>query len=222
MLWLRADDLSGAAGSPVASWPANIGPAAAQSNPDRQPTLAKLGERAAVRFNGIDDMLEAKLNINPSAHPSLTIVAVFSSDTNAPSPLRKVYGHDDGDWDRAAGLDDRAENGLNYTAFAGPVAQVVGYFELKKDTAYLTVDQFGAGKFDGWVNGHHAIQGQPTTAQGDGLATFFIGGHGTVFSELWQGTIAELLAFDGVLSDPQRVALEDFLGRKYALTIARP
>ena len=222
LLWLRADSMSGAAGSPVASWPANPGPAAAQSDPARQPTLAKLGERAAVRFDGVDDMLEANLNINPSAHARLTIVAVFSSDTNVPSPLRKLYGADDGDWDRAVGLDDRAVNGRNYTVFAGPDQEVAGYFDLNNDTAYLTVDQFGAGTFDGWVNGHHALQNQATNPQGDGLPTFFVGGTGTIFSEPWKGTVAELLAFDGVLSDPQRAALEDFLGRKYALTIVRP
>jgi hypothetical protein len=221
LLWLRADSLSGAAGSPVASWPANPGPAAAQSDPARQPMLAKLGGRAAVRFDGVDDMLEAKLNVNPSIHKRLTIVAVFSSETDGHSPLRKLYGNDDGDWDRAAGLDDRAQNGLNYTVFAGPLAQEVGYFDLKKGSAYLTVDQFGASTFDGWVNGHHVLQNQ-TTTHGDGLPTFFIGGTGTVFSEPWQGTVGELLAFDGVLSDSQRAALEDFLGRKYALTIDRP
>ena len=221
LLWLRADSLSGAAGSPVASWPANPGPAAAQSDPARQPMLAKLGGRAAVHFDGVDDILEADLNVNPSNRKQLTIVAVFSSDTDLHSPLRKLYGHDDGDYDRAAGLDDRAQNGLNYTVFAGPVGEVVGYFDLKKGSAYLTVDQFDASTFDGWVNGHHALQNQ-TTTHGDGLPTFFIGGHGTVFSEPWQGTVGELLAFDGVLSDSQRAALEDFLGRKYALTIDRP
>jgi hypothetical protein len=65
-------------------------------------------------------------------------------------------------------------------------------------------------------------QNQTTKPQADGLPTFFVGGTGTAFSEPWEGTVAELLAFDGVLSDAQRVALEDFLGRKYALTIARP
>lgn len=218
LLWLRADGLSGAAGSPVANWPADRGPGAAQSDRARQPTLAELGGRAAVRFDGVDDVLEANLNINPSAHPRLTIVAVFSSDVNAKSPLRKLYGADDGGYDRAVGLDDRAENGRNYTVFGGEGVGDAGYFNLSGGTPYLTVDQFGVGAFDGWVNGHHVLQNQ-TTTHGDGLATFFIGGTGTVFSEPWKGTIAELLAFDGVLSDSQREALEDFLGRKYTLVI---
>jgi hypothetical protein len=84
------------------------------------------------------------------------------------------------------------------------------------------VDQFVAGSFDGWVNGHHALLNQRTNAQGDGLRTFFVGGTGTVFSEPWEGTVAELLAFDSVLLEPQRAALEDFLGRKYVLTVVRP
>jgi hypothetical protein len=221
LLWLRADSLSGATGSPVASWPADAGPDAAQSKPELQPTLAELRGRAAVRFDGVDDVLEANLSINPSAHPRLTIVAVFSSDVDAMTPLRKLYGADDGGYDRAVGLDNRAQNGRNYTVFGGEPLGDVGYFDLSAGGAYLTVDQFGAGAFDGWVNGRHVLRNQPTNHR-DGLSTFFIGGTGTVFSEPWQGTVAELLAFDGALSDAQREALQEFLGRKYTLVIVNP
>ena len=220
LLWLPADSLTGAPGSPVASWPANAGPDAAQSNRARQPTLAELRGRAAVHFDGFDDVLEADLSINPSAHPNLSIVALFSSDVDAKTPLRKLYGADDGGYDRAVGLDDRAANGQNYTVFGGDRGDV-GYFDLGAGGEYLTVDQFGVGTFNGWVNGYHVIQNQATD-HGDGLPTFFIGGTGTVFSEPWKGTVAELLVFDGVLSDSQREALEDFLGRKYAFVIDRP
>ena len=218
LLWLRADSVSGAPGSPVVGWPASIGPDAVQSNPAHQPTLSALRGRAAIRFDGEDDVLEANLNINPSAHPRLTIVAVFSSDVDAGRPLRKLYGADDGGYDRAVGLDDRAQNGRNYTLFGGEAVGDVGYFDLSSGGSYLTVDQFDVGVFDGWVSGRHVLQNQSTDHR-DGLPTFFIGGTGTVFSEPWKGTIAELLAFDGVLSDSQREALEDFLGRKYTLVI---
>jgi hypothetical protein len=218
LLWLRADTVSGVSGSPVVGWPASVGPDAVQSNPALQPKLSALRGRAAVQFDGDDDVLEANLNINPSAHPRLTIVAVFSSDVDTGRPLRKLYGADDGGYDRAAGLDDRAENGQNYTVFGGDGPDDVGYFDLSAGGSYLTVDQFGFGVFNGWVSGRHVRKDQPTN-HGDGLATFFIGGTGTVFSEPWKGTIAELLAFDGVLKDSQREALEDFLGRKYTLVI---
>jgi hypothetical protein len=221
LLWLPADSLSGAPGSPVASWPANAGPDAAQSNRARQPTLAELRGRAAVHFDGVDDVLESGLNISPSAHPELTIVALFSSDVDAMTPLRKLYGADDGGYDRAVGLDDRAANGRNYTVFGGDPLGDVGYFDLSAGQEYLTVDLFGVDTFNGWVNGDHVVR-DLATDHGDGLPTFFIGGTGTVFSEPWKGTVAELLVFDGVLSDSQREALEDFLGRKYAFVIDRP
>jgi hypothetical protein len=221
LLWLPADKLSGAAGSRVASWPAQAGPHAAQQRPARQPMLAEFRGRAAVHFDGINDVLEADLNIGPSAHPNLTIVTLFSSDVDAMTPLRKLYGADDGGFDRAVGLDDRAENGRNYTVFGGDSVGDVGYFDLNAEAEYLTVDQFGVDAFNGWVNGQYVLQNQPTS-HGDGLPTFFIGGTGTVFSEPWKGTIAELLVFDGLLSDSQREALEDFLGRKYSFAIDRP
>lgn len=218
LLWLRADTVSGAPGTPVVGWPATVGPDAVQPNPAQQPRLSALRGRAAVRFDGVDDVLESSLDINPSVHPKLTIVAVFSSDVDAGRPLRKLYGADDGGYDRTAGLDDRAENGKNYTVFGGEGPDDVGYFDLSAGGSYLTVDEFGVGVFNGWVSGRHVLQDQPTN-HGDGLSTFFIGGTGTVFSEPWKGTIGELLAFDGALSDSQREALEDFLGRKYTLVI---
>jgi len=218
LLWLRGDTVSGAPGSPVAGWQASVGPDAVQSDPAHQPTVSALRGREAIRFDGVDDVLESDLNINPSAHPRLTIVAVFSSDVDAMTPLRKLYGADDGGYDRAVGLDNRAQNGRNYTVFGGDGPDDVGYFDLSAGGSYLTVDQFGVGVFNGWVSGRHVLQDQPTN-HGDGLSTFFVGGTGTVFSEPWKGTIAELLAFDGVLMDSQREALEDFLGRKYTLVI---
>src|SRR5262245_31118107 len=54
LLWLRADSLSGTAGSPIARWPAVAGPDAVQHDPANQPTLGELRGRPAVRFDGID------------------------------------------------------------------------------------------------------------------------------------------------------------------------
>jgi hypothetical protein len=155
-------------------------------------------------------------------------VSVFSSDVEASAPLRKLYGSDDGDFDRAAGLDDRALSGRNYTVFGGPDSGgsgVIGYFHLVANDAYVTVDQFGPATFNGWVQGLHAVVNVPTTS-GEGPATFFIGGiypYDSAFGqEPWQGELAEMLIFGGTLPDAQRMALEDFLARKYDIDLFRP
>jgi hypothetical protein len=48
----------------------------------------------------------------------------------------------------------------------------------------------------------HVLRNKATD-HGEGPSTCYIGGTGTVVSEPWQGTVADLVTFDGVLSDGQ-------------------
>src|SRR5215813_218381 len=125
-LWLVADDVH--AGK-LASWAnsAVAGVTATASKPEEQPEVfAKmLNGHNVVRFDGEQNMLMTNIDISPARMPEATIFAAFSSKTDAKAPLRKLYGDDNGGYDRAAGLDNRAEN-HNYTVFAGS-ATVLGY-----------------------------------------------------------------------------------------------
>ncbi len=135
----------------VSDWSPIVGALhATQSNAYLQPILEPegLAGQAAIRFDGNGDTLAVDLNIHPTAYPELTVVTVFASEVEQPTTLRKLYGADDGDYDRAVGLDDRAPNGMNYTFFGG-TSEVVGYFSLSPDTAYLTVDNFRGDSFYG-------------------------------------------------------------------------
>jgi hypothetical protein len=228
ILWLRADAIRApGTGGRVATWSSVNNVEAVQNFQEGQPTLVTtgIGSRPAVRFDGVDDVLGVNLNIHPGAHPLLTIVSVFSSDVEASEPLRKLYGSDDGGFDRAAGLDSRSSNGRNYTVFGGPDTGSIGYFNLVANNTYLTVDQFGAGTFNGWVQGVHAVA-NATTTSGEGTATLYIGGiypYDSAFGqEPWQGELAEMMIFPGTLPDTQRTALEDFLARKYDIDLLRP
>ncbi|HEV2720937.1 MAG TPA: hypothetical protein VG323_13025, partial [Thermoanaerobaculia bacterium] len=223
-LWLRADSgVTAGADGKVSSWAVEGSTVKATADtPEKQPTVVQnaIGGKPAIRFDGGTQILEANLNIDPAATPDLTVISVFSSETDKADPLRKLYGADDGGYDRAAGLDSRAE-GFNYTIFGGS-ASVVGIFKLAANTPYLTVDSYSQPKkqLNVWVNGAPAKQNQQID-HGAGLDKFYIGGTGTVYHEPWLGNVAEMLVYRRLLTDDERKKVEDYLAAKYGLKLTR-
>ena len=142
---------------------------------------------------------------------------VFNSKTAETSPLRKVYGDDDGSYDRAAGLDNRGGE-KNYTVFCGN--GVEGYFTLKANETYLAADQFTRTTFSGWVNGKSELK-TVAASWAEALPDLYIGGTGTVYHEPWQGDVAEFIVYARVLSDQERMQVEDYLAKKYLVTLTR-
>src|SRR5512142_3107862 len=114
-LWLVADDIKPASGAAVESWTnaAFSGATATATQPELQPVVVAnaINGHAAVRFDGKKNMLMTNTDISPAKMPDATIFAVFNSATDAASPLRKLYGDDNGGYDRAAGLDSRGGEG---------------------------------------------------------------------------------------------------------------
>jgi len=226
VLWLRADSgVTADATGKVSAWAIEGSPLkATAAKPELQPSLvaADVGGKPAIHFDGEKNMLTTDLDINPSVAPQLTVISVFKSDTDANTPLRKLYGHDDGGYDRAAGLDNRASDpNDNYVLFGGS-ADVVGVFALKANTPYLTVDSYddAAKVMNVWVNGAAAkqnVQGQ----HDKGLTQFFIGNTGTVYNENWKGSLSEMLVYARTLTDDERKKVEDYLAAKYGLTLTR-
>lgn len=226
VLWLRGDfGITPDPGGKVASWAVEGSSLKATADkPDEQPTFMPngIGGKPAVHFDGEKNLMAADLNINPDAAPQLTVISVFQSDTAANSPLRKLYGHDDGSYDRAAGLDNRASDPKkNYTIFGGS-ALVIGIFSLDANTPYLTVDSFDnpAKKLNVWVNGAQAVK-DVTIDNGHGLTKFYIGGTGTVYHEPWMGDLSEMLVYNRTLTDDERKKVEDYLSTKYGLKLTR-
>lgn len=223
LLWLQADcGVQSGSDGEVRDWASIVGSLhATPSATFRQPALESdgLAGHAAIRFDGSFDRLDVDLNIHPATYPELTVVTVFASDVEDPAILRKLYGADDGDYDRTVGLDPRAPNGMNYTIFGGQ-SEVEGYFTLSAETPYLTVDSFRSGFFDGWVNGAETVAGIEVI-YGEGLPKFYLGGTGTVFLEPWEGTIAEMLVYGRSLTSEERMEVEDYLAAKYQLTLSR-
>lgn len=203
-LWINADDLSRI----PASWSPN-GPA---------PIPNVINGHAVLRFDGQKQMIKTDVDINPGRAPEVTVCSVFRSATAEPSPLRKLYGNDDGGFDRAVGLDDRAAE-ANYGVFAGGHG-VVGYFMLIAGKPYLTCDRFTANRVTGWVDGKQSADTEANWAP-ESLPNLYVGGTGTVFNEFWQGDIAEMIVYLRALSDRERVQVEDYLSGKYGITLQR-
>jgi hypothetical protein len=219
-LWLAADD---AQPGKLASWTnsAVAGVTATASKPEEQPEVMVLKPHNVVRFDGEQNMLMTNVDISPARMPEATIFAVFNSKTDAKTPLRKLYGDDNGGYDRAAGLDDRAEN-HNYTVFTGN--GVNGYFDIKPNENTITSDVFSSNEFNGWVNGKKMAD-KVAAAWGanpdDALPNLYLGGTGTSYHEPWQGDLAEIIVYGRVLSDQERMQVEDYLAKKYGVTLAR-
>jgi hypothetical protein len=219
-LWLIADDAK--AGEKLAAWmnPQVADVTATASGPDAQPMVIAnaLNGHSVVRFDGEQNILMTNIDISPARMPEATIFAVFNSKTDAAEPLRKLYGDDNGSYDRAAGLDGRAV-GKNYALFTG--TGIEGDFQLEKEKPYLTADQFAAKDLSTWVNGHATLT-KVKTEYAEALPNMYIGGTGTDYHEPWQGDLAEIIVYGRVMTDQERTQVENYLAKKYGIVVTRP
>ncbi|HEV7238841.1 MAG TPA: hypothetical protein VGQ36_06335 [Thermoanaerobaculia bacterium] len=218
-LWLAADDAQPNEVVDVWQNPELTGPRANALSIAAQPKRVAnaLNGHAVVRFDGVDDIMKTTIEFGRGRMEAATVFAVFSSATAAASPLRKLYGCDNGGFDPAAGLDDRADT--NYGVFTGGGAHP--YFVLEPNHYYLTSDVWKWTEFTGYVDGHLKIDHLPITSDTDTLPNLFLGGTGTVYYEHWQGDIAEVIVFSRALEDAERRKVEDYLAEKYAVTLHR-
>jgi Concanavalin A-like lectin/glucanases superfamily len=220
LLWLAADDaLASAKGGKVQTWQnpqvPNVSATAVKAGATPAVVANALNGHAVVRFDGTNQMLMTTTDIGPKRMPEGTIIAVISSKTAASSPLRKLYGDDNGGYDRAVGLDNRGDK--NYTVFTG--SGVAGYFQLEADKTYLTVDQYSPKEFSGWVNGKPALSKIAAAWADEALPNMYLGGTGTSYDEFWNGDIAEVIVYNRALSEEERKKVEDYLAKKYGLTL---
>jgi hypothetical protein len=222
-LWLRADYGVTATEGKVTSWAVEGSSLKAEAkDPAESPSIVAkaINGKPALRFDGDHNMLEVPMSIDAEAAPELTVISVWSSATADKNPLRKLYGADDGGYDRAAGIDDRASDASNYTVFAGS-GGVVGIFTFAPNTANLTIENYANKKLNTWVNG--AAAKSNIDAEYDHMPDhLYIGGTGHSYTESWKGDLAEMLIYKRTLTDDERKKIEDYLGAKYGAKITRP
>jgi len=223
-LWLRGDYgvVTDAEGK-VTSWAVEGSQLKAEAKqPAEMPAVAAnaVNGKPAVHFDGDHNMLEVPISIDAEASPELTVISVWSSATADKDPLRKLYGADDGGYDRAAGIDGRASDGSNYTVFAGG-GGVVGIFTFVANTPTLTIENYANKKLNTWVNG--AAAKSNIDAEYDHMPDhLYIGGTGHTYTEPWKGDLAEMLIYKRTLTDEERKKVEDYLSAKYGVKLTRP
>lgn len=221
-LWLVAEEATGGEGGPVSSWPSvNVPGLVVEAEPDAWPALVSnaLNGHAVVRFDGQNDMLKTNVDLSPQHMPEATVFTVFNSATAEASPLRKLYGNDNGGYDRAVGLDDRGgDPAKNYCVFTG--SGVTPLFSIKANEFHLGADQFTTSDFSSWMDGAPVVSKVQATWS-DSLPNLYVGNTGTVYSEHWQGDLAEMIVYARTLTDAERVQVEDYLAGKYGLVLMR-
>lgn len=219
LLWLRAED---AQPGKVTSWTNPLVPnvTATPVHPDKPPvvTANAMNGHPVVTFDGTDQQLVTSIDLRAAALPDGTVISVFRSRTADPA-VHKLYGDDNGGYDRAVGLDGRG-NGKNFTLFNG--SGVTGYFQLEAEKTYVLVDQYSPAEFSGWVNGVSALASAKCSWDPEqALPNMYLGGSGTTFDEYWKGDLAEIIVYARHLTDAERTQVEDYLAQKYGVTITR-
>lgn len=165
--------------------------------------------RPALAFDGTDDSLTSPLDISPDAHPAVTVFVVFKSD--ASGGRHKLYGNDNGGYDRTVGLDERAATNLTY--FSGD--DVEPYADIDTGTWYLATQSYTGSSLSAWLDGELVVDGRPTS-YGGAKDSLTIGSDGDD-SYYWEGAIAEVRVYEDALSGAERERIEAELTDTYDL-----
>lgn len=213
-LWLKADGITSLAdGAAVATWPDESGNAydAAQATASAQPTFRTnvLNGQPVVRFDGASDFMSTPL-FSPTfsvfthfivvARRAIDAVHYFSDNVGGPNPCA-VYA--------TTGVPDTWVIRQGGTLTGGNAENldphvVTSVFNTLSSLQRVDGTQVMAGSTGGAV----AMNGRRLGTYRDANA-------------LWlNGDIAEVLVYDGLLSDEDRGAVEGYLGDKYGITVA--
>jgi hypothetical protein len=184
-----------------------------------KPTFLTAGPNGvpAISFaSASTQTLLSSLNPNPGTLADLTIVVV-ANPTTINLGNAKLWGHDDGGFDRSVGIDTRGGTNLGY--FNGSGVSNVG--NVSAGTTFLATTSYlggSPGTFSGWFNGSNIASGTGVS-NAAGQTSLSIGSINPS-GEFWNGTISEFIAFDRALAEGERIILENYLAAKYGFSLA--
>ncbi|MBZ4420791.1 LamG domain-containing protein [Myxococcus sp. RHSTA-1-4] len=224
-LWLRADDLRTADGSPVGTWAdaSGQGSHATQGTASLQPVLrrAAIAGHAAIQFDGVNDRLDLASNVFASGNFPLTVFAVLqTTDTE---------GHIVGTGSSSEGFLTTYGAGLTFVAGNPTVKANSNGSGLHLSAAapandgatrvLTAVAQSGASRL--FVNcASQGASASTTNAYGYGRSTLGAsdGSQSGQSRDPFAGQLAELIVYRRALLQDERAAIEDYLASKYGLT----
>jgi hypothetical protein len=224
-LWLDGADSSSSSmtlnGSNVSVWidKSGKGNSATQSTANNQPALTSnaLNGKSVVTFGASPIEMLTSLTLNPP----FTVVCVVKENS------AHVGAYFAGTTFQNLGFGDASSFGGNKWASWGGVRAIYGNASASVTTSPTIVSSVVAGTsfpsdistFANGVGGVVSVQ-TSGTAPGSTIDSVRIGHRGGTTGEYWNGYIAEVIAYSVQLSQPQRAALEKWLGRKWGITVA--
>ena len=215
-LWLRADDISGTNGDPISTWPDASGNSfdATQTGTSRPTFLTNtINGLPVVRLDGIDDYFDD--NHSYSANYVFAVYN-FRSTLQGTDDLGQLWGaygngvhiafdtragNQDGlSFDGNTSVGNQGRYGFNGATF--------GSFISNDNTNPVTLDQFDIVTAE--FNANRALTRQVI----GGLHPNF-----TISQHNFGGDIAEIIVYDRVLNNAERIAVENYLSSKYNVSI---
>lgn len=163
----------------------------------------------AVRLQEDSAPITVPVDVDPEALPVLTMTvwARFDGDPDQAAYMR-VLSHDDGEFDRSLGLDDRTEEGYGWSCFAGSSEVVGGVPAEPGQWVFLAAvyDQ-PQKKVTFRVNDQSITVDQAEL--GPGVRDLLAIGHSPSFHEPFVGDIANVRLYDRALTDEEFEAVRN-------------
>lgn len=153
----------------------------------------------ALAFSGDGSFVKLNIDINPSRHPNLTLGAWVRYTGPADGGIQQVISHDDGEYDRSLGLDDRSGQ-WGWSAFAGPDGEVLGAAGVDGGWVFLLASyEQGSGRMRFFVN-DQKFESPATHTEGN--TTLHLGANPN-FIEHFEGDIDEVYIYERAFSDEE-------------------
>ncbi|MBF2054522.1 MAG: LamG domain-containing protein [Candidatus Sericytochromatia bacterium] len=153
----------------------------------------------ALVFSGDGSFVKLNIDINPSRYPNLTLGAWVRYTGPADGGIQQVISHDNGEYDRSLGLDNRSGQ-WGWSAFAGPDGEVLGAADVDGGWVFLLASyEHSSGRMRFFVN-DQKFESQATHTEGH--TTLHLGANPS-FIEHFKGSIDEVYIYERAFSDAE-------------------
>jgi ELWxxDGT repeat protein len=166
--------------------------------------------------NSGSQYMDINYNISPAVLPRMSLFTVSNHNNMVTNPLSKLWGHEDGGYDRGGiGTDWRTATNMGYHSGINSI----NFFNAVKDTTYIISANYTPTSFSGWARGINYVN-NATVNHGAGKAILTIGNSSTsssapTYNDYWNGKIAEFILYNDTLNKASRIVVENYLAAKY-------